>query len=288
MKLVDWLFRAAPSDDEPAPEIVKAPPELPPEDDAESTAPEMMADADGSIALDDVFAAIEYRDSLGRLSRRRITMLRLKPGRTGILLHAICHERRAFRCFRADQIGCFIDLDGEIIEPADFWRSIGIDLDAIAPGSAVPRDQQLRDTFRPALSILVTLSRCDGFMHPAEITAILSYIADEAFDLGIPCDDAALNELQKLVERMRPRRASIKGHFVNVLNSGDRTQRRLVRAIREVILADGHIAAEEADFAHTLERWAAEQLNSDSPDLADQVVYKLFEERLVRVERSGR
>ncbi len=48
-------------------------------------------------------------------------MLKLVPGPRGMQLQAICHERKAFRCFRVDRIGAFISLDGEILEPP--WRA---------------------------------------------------------------------------------------------------------------------------------------------------------------------
>jgi hypothetical protein len=283
MRLFDWLLGAAPADTDPAPAIVNAAPSLPGEDDAETSAPEMFVDADGTVPIDDVFVAIEYRDSRGVLSRRRITMIKLTPGTEAPHLSAICHERRAFRQFRLDRIQRFIDLNGEVIDPRDFWNSIGINVAAISGGGDHSTGQKLRDQFRPALSVLVTLSKCDGFMHPDEIVSILTYVSDEALEIREPCNDAALAELEMLLPKMRPRLSSVKANYLEIQEFNERRKNRFARAVREVILADDRIAVEESDLAEKLERWAWEL--SDSGDLS---VNALLESRLERAKHSQR
>lgn len=60
---------------------------------------------------------IRYRDSRGRGSMRRISVISVGGAESGFLLRAFCHERRAPRSFRSDRIEEAIDLaTGEIIE----------------------------------------------------------------------------------------------------------------------------------------------------------------------------
>lgn len=292
MKLIEWLRRTVATETGPAPTIAALAPAVPSIDSPETLPPEMIAEQDGAILLEDIFTAIEYTDANGEVSRRRITMRCLEPGPHAPLLLAICHERRAVRRFRTDRIDCFIDQNGEIIEPDDYWRDIGINLARIAPRPGA-LGRVLINRFRPALSILVTLSRADGVMHPAEIDAILAYVADEALEVGVECTGGALEELRVLIMQMRPQQTSIENYYLATLTYRDSRCRRFARAVKEVILADGNIDTRETSMAEQLEGWAIEENERIRQELAadDAVVIRLeldqaLIERLARINRA--
>ncbi|QCO07511.1 WYL domain-containing protein [Azospirillum argentinense] len=67
--------------------------------------------------------AIEYIDSKGAASRRRISIRKFSHDGKSMHLQAYCLERRALRCFRVDRIRAVIDLDGEVHDdPVQFFR----------------------------------------------------------------------------------------------------------------------------------------------------------------------
>lgn len=294
MRLLDWLLRAAPAATDPAPAIPAAAPVLPPEDSADILAPEMVTEPDGTILLDDLFVAIEYTDAKGETSRRRITMRRILPGGEAPSVMAICHERGAPRRFRTDRIGCFITRDGEIVEPDTYWRGIGIDIGRIPVEKGAAGGRALMNRFRPAISVLVTLSRADSTMHPAEIDAILAYVADEASEVGVPCTADAIEFLRTRIIQMRPQQSSIESYYFATLTYRDSRQRRFARAVKEVILADGGIAIQESDFASRLEEWALAESERVERELEETGFVVRIEiddaltARLARIERSGR
>ncbi len=77
--------------------------------------------------------AIDYLDSRGRASTRRVTLHRFRMTSKGaLLLYARCHERRAERSFRVDRIQSVIDLDGEVRDCGPFFsEALDIDLDEL-------------------------------------------------------------------------------------------------------------------------------------------------------------
>jgi hypothetical protein len=82
---------------------------IPIDDDPVEVEVDVLEYADGQCFM------IEYVDSKGRGSSRRITVYSIQGGRSGIpSLFARCHERQSTRQFRVDRIKCCIDYNGEI------------------------------------------------------------------------------------------------------------------------------------------------------------------------------
>ncbi len=277
MNLLDWLFGRAPSEKTPAP-MPSAPAAQPrgiaPE--TEDSTEELRApDGDGRIELDEVYTVIDYTDAQGRESRRRITLRKIATGSNGPILSAICHERRALRHFRIDRIGCFIDPeDGEVMSPDTFLRDVlSIDVKALGgPDEALAAACVLRETLRPALSILVLAARADGEFHEEELDVICRYAECEAEALAdegrteAP-DLATLDALTDLVARMRPSAESLRCHLDRVFHwQGDRA-RRFERALADVIRADGEIDAAEELLLDDIAAARARFLEAESETL---------------------
>ncbi len=215
-----------------------------------------------AIELEPVFAVIDYCDAGGSKTRRRITMRSISRGPNAPILKAVCHERRAIRAFRCDRIECFVDDDGVVTECYGFFQeTMGIDLGTFASaGSSEALDmaQRTRDRLRPMLSVLVAAARSDGQLHPEELDAILRYAETEALrlaaqgELGGEITIESLDQFARLLVRMAPQRSSIKRHYEIACQLTGPAGVNFERALREVILADGRIAAGEVAFAEEL------------------------------------
>lgn len=273
MKLITWLVGRAPDIDTPPPPppiISTVPPRAFPSPDIPDADEIEHPDETGTIPLEEVYSIIDYVDAKGVATRRRITMRKVARGPIAPVLTAICHERRAIRNFRCDRIECFIDDDGVAETCRDFFRDVlSVDLDELAPpstdqppavatadtaGTAFAVAREIREHLRPALSVLVTAANCDGEFHPEELDAICQYIERELMS-GSRCRKFrdhvtidVLDQLTDLVRKMRPSRPSLPDHLQRLAGWPDDDYALFVRALEHVIVADGTIAAEEADF----------------------------------------
>lgn len=243
--LIHWLCTKAPADDAPAPEwpvSVGTIPGLPDEDDA----PEAMPDP---VDLGHFYTAIDYESAKGERSLRRITLMRLANGPHGPIVSAFCHERGALRTFRGDRIICFIDPDGVVSTPAEFFQATGIDLSEF-------RAREVRNdlSFRlvSPMAILLTAAKSDGRIHPEEIDKILLYAERELFALGESPSLDQLDQIAARLKRMRPTRSSMEWHLGTVMKFPDTAFQRFVAALEAVVVADGRVADEERDFLDEL------------------------------------
>lgn len=223
--------------------------------EAADTEDQALETPTGDTPLEHLFCAIEYTSAAGANTRRRITMLSLHPGPQALVLKAICHERKALRAFRTDRISAVIDQDGELHDTRAFFADFfGINLGVARDNDAAAGARRLRETMRPALSLLVAASTCDGEFHPTELDAIEQYVERELIHLvragkiapGVGLDE--LNALRPMLRAMRPQRSGLTGFFRSVLAyEGDRFD-RFVRALHAVVTADGVLRQQETDL----------------------------------------
>ncbi|WP_088624940.1 hypothetical protein [Oceanicola sp. 22II-s10i] len=218
--------------------------------------------------LEDVYVMIDYLDARGQASRRRITMRKLVAGSHGPIVRAICHERKALRSFRYDRIQCFIDCaDGEVTSPDIFLREVLlINLLEVTPSDrpqthigdhAAGSDKltligarEMRERLRAPLSMLVLAATSDGHFHPEELDVICRWIEDEVDDMVMQgaVGLAEIDAMTSLVAKMHPTRASLTTHLMNVRRMDSIRFRRLAKALRDVIVADGALHIDEARF----------------------------------------
>lgn len=236
--LIHWLCAKAPTDDGPPPEwpaSVGSIPNLPAEDDA----PEAMPDP---VDLGQFYTAIEYENANGERSLRRITLIRLSTGPRGPIVSAFCHERGALRTFRGDRITYFIDPDGVVATPAEFFQATGIELSDYRVGS-VRKDMSFK--LASPMAILLTAAKSDGSVHPEEIDKILLYAERELFALGESPSLEKLDQIAVRLKRMRPTRSSMEWHLRAVMKFPDAAFKRFIDALEGVVVADGRVAEEE-------------------------------------------
>jgi len=270
MSLLFWISSRAP-DLETPPEPMRleesikftTPEDLPEDEDHD------VPDTTTDITLDELFCVIDYRAGTGETTRRRITLLKVSPGPSAPILSAVCHERRAFRQFRCDRISCFIEPDGEVIDCSEFFQNhLAIDLASLVPSKTdlgAPVAREIREHLRPALSILVTAATSDGEFHPEELDSICQYIEGELmlshrckrFREAVTID--VLNQLTKIVSRMRPQRSSIPGYLSKILEYDSEDRARFAKALEHVVIADGVFKTDEKEFLDELANFAAAQ-----------------------------
>ncbi|WP_353474805.1 hypothetical protein PVT71_14645 [Salipiger sp. H15] len=274
MALLSWLNQRTPDIYTPAPPPprVTQRPSIPEPQAAAPDDPEMEAiDESGELALEPIYGMIDYCDSRGQETRRRITLQKLKTGRNGHLLQAICHERKALRSFRCDRIECFITDDGEVIETAEFFREhLFIELGELAapnrnavrkPEVMAPR--AIRDELNAALFVLVAAAKTDGEFHPEEIDAICIYIEDELnsepmfsrFRDAITIE--LLDGLTDMVRRIRPQRRTLAEHIATISRFDEVRLARFRKALEKVVMADGKFVAPELSFVFDFEELCA-------------------------------
>ncbi|CAO3440070.1 hypothetical protein [Azospirillum endophyticum] len=212
--------------------------------------------------------AIDYLDSKGTLSRRRITMREIYTNGERTYVQAFCHERRAARSFRFDRIVEVIDIDGECHDPRRFFtEGLGLEFPTAEKVSVPPKapvspvrvettaqhsraakpDVRVTDkpgmaqrrVARDGLRVLVALARADGELHPEELEVILDYIAEQCDLCGIDMTETDRAALLPYLKRQQPS-SDVLGECLSALNAVPRIQQRLlVRFAMMLMDADG-------------------------------------------------
>jgi hypothetical protein len=215
--------------------------------------------------------AIEYTDSGGRETTRRITVQDLRQTADGrIYLHCFCHECREHRTFRFDRIRSIIDLNGVVHEPGPFFRDeLNVPVSPIMPAGSVSRDKQPPTTRsmysdRPGTAqrrvaqdgalLLAALARSDGIMHPAEIEVIVEYMAERAIGEGIGTDQKDRLALASYLKRQRPTGEILEDCLTRLRRGPTEEQRLLLRNAIALAEADGQRDTEEVTMLFDLQR----------------------------------
>lgn len=205
---------------------------LPAIDEDVITGDEQIGHAEGQSFL------IEYSDSKGRLSSRRVTVWSIIAGAGGIAsLLAFCHERKARRQFRIDRIKCFVDFDGEIFEdvPAflieNFGMSVGI---ADAKASTENRWSAILTLIRSDAVLLTAIIRADGKITDGEVDNVKDYLWARAENTGYQLTTSEVYSMQRYAARLRPTEESI---YRSLDEISKRTPSEISRLLRAAVAA---------------------------------------------------
>jgi hypothetical protein len=223
-------------------------PVLPPADPPDTLDPAPFADIDLSELIGQRVGLL-YRDVDGDESRREVTVktLRRTAGGEGIALQCWCHMRGAPRKFRLDRVAALFDVEtGEAFDDAQaFLRALA---EAGAPAST-PAEKAAAAIagVKAELNVLVFLARADGW-HDSEVPVAVNF----ALDGPASPRDIDVTELERRIRAMDPDERAFSGALTFLSRDGTDATRRLARAIRRMIDADGVISDDEAQFAEQL------------------------------------
>ncbi len=198
---------------------------------------------------------IEYLDSAGKASTRRITVFAIVAGVGGIpCLLARCHERKAQRQFRVDRIQCCIDYDGEVFAdvPQFLTDNFGMAIELSSRSAAELRWKQIQGQIRHDATLLAALSRSDGNVVDAETNAATAHLVKQAEAEGFMLDDAEIVAIHRYVGRLRPNEQAILRALDFLAGAGQRRIQRLLLAAAAVMDADGRRHASEVALINAI------------------------------------
>lgn len=190
---------------------------------------------------------IDYEDAKGDESRRRITI----KSKNKTHINAYCHERRAPRMFKIENISAIYDLaTGEIIEDVGEYLHR---VDVIDNGKSArpPEHAKAMGKIRDGARILMWFARCDGVVHPKEFAAVMEFC--EEHTCGHDCD----REAMKLwVSQLYPDWSTVQ-KAIRTISKGETRLKLLQKYLGRVLNADEEFDDAEfralADFQAILE-----------------------------------
>ncbi|WP_292087695.1 TerB family tellurite resistance protein [Brevundimonas sp.] len=198
------------------------------------------ADAGGDAAL---IYHITYRDSEGHESIRIITLRRIDPTPSGYKLFCWCHAAEANRQFRVDRIReVFCIATGEVFsDPVTYF--------AEHPMLNSPKDPEgyALSVCRQEVNLLVILAAADGVVHEDEQERILIHVYDRLSHLEL--DEG---KLRRRLSKIVPDTAAFEAAMWRMGRFRDGDAPALMRTMRKLIDADGHVAPEEIAFAEEI------------------------------------
>jgi hypothetical protein len=226
------------------------PPSVPSEDDVTMVSPEEAAEFyDECLAGHTLM--IEYCDAAGATSRRAITIRSFRSGQPGYM-NALCHERRAFRCFRLDRVLAVFDRHGEVFEPAESYFSqrfglIGFGLFSPGMETEAEVNKRILNMVRPGLYCLSALAGADRFLHVEEVEALLQFCDHRCDAAGIRLDDSHVDMLSRHIERfLVPDAKALTNAAIQL--AGSSALPLFYRYARQVLEADGDIDLAESEM----------------------------------------
>lgn len=190
---------------------------------------------------------IDYVDSKGRASQRRVSFIRYERAKGADYIRAHCHERRAMRCFRLDRIAEVYDIQtGEVIGVDAAFGHVAPDRVESAPlgwGLAV----RARADLTAGLNVLTFLARCDREWHPMEEDTIESFVTGWWLRRELR-HEPPIEDILRHAERLRPDAETFFGALLRT-HDCPALAAMLPDYIQLVIEADDRITSEEAFWA---------------------------------------
>lgn len=227
---------------------------IPLHDDVGDAETDLLGHAEGQSFM------IEYIDTEGQASRRRITVYDIVAGHGGIpCLRARCHERQATRQFRVDRIQCCIDFDGEVHDdvPEFMAETFGMPLWV----ARLKETEESKDRWTSIVALmrndavlLSALARIDGTVKSSEVDEAVDHLARIIEKNGIFLTEAEVYAIKAYIRRLRPNSDAISRSLMGIRNVGaDHVQRFLITA-KKVIEADAILHSSEITLINDIAR----------------------------------
>ncbi|WP_156122238.1 hypothetical protein [Aureimonas altamirensis] len=188
---------------------------------------------------------IEYRDSRGRVTSRRITVFGIKDGKGQVpLLMCRCHERKANRSFRVDRILTCIDYDGEVHGDVPLYLSEAFGMSFAVASRAEEADERnswprVMACIKPHATLLAALSHSDGLMLDEELDEATDHCVWMADHYGFTSSQGFRSKIRAYVKRQKPTRGSVWDACAKLREEDRIAEAEFFRAAIRVIDADG-------------------------------------------------
>lgn len=233
-------------------------------------------------STDPVTVTIEYVDSKGEDSLRTITIYAVeRTAQDKLCLRAECHARERGRTFRVDRIQTVIDEQGEVFDDPEAYLRSALGDEAFDQGAAntthrkpksatnsckedplISRKEiraQFREEARPFTRVLVAIARADGRYSKGEDVPITTFLLDHVAPIEFDNEDRAwvggyVRRMNPTPEHVEVALADVAGRIRESRQTGERNDEidGFVRAIREVIYADGEVDYREVTILREL------------------------------------
>lgn len=213
--------------------------ELPDEDDREDL---VEAASDGSIGhAEGQTFTIEYRDSRGQISVRRVTAWHLTTNWEGVpRMLGYCHERGAQRTFRLDRVIAAVDVDGHRYQPPDAFFTEIFGMPPKVAAAKPPKIDRVREICHSDITLLSAMAHSDGHADLDEIGVIIDHCAEECRRANVDMDEACEIRLRNFIARNRPTSRQIGAALDRLCNDSDRAV-RIISSASAVMEADGRL-----------------------------------------------
>lgn len=201
---------------------------------------------------------IEYVDSKGQESTRRITVFDIVSGDSGVpSLMARCHEKKKERQFRIDRIRSCVDFDGEVHDDVpqfliDTFGMSFFNAHAKVTQKNAERWQAILDLLRSETVLLAALCRVDNLVKPVEIDVLIEYLATLVENQDIFLSPAEVASMERYAKRLRPTEDAIMRSLDAVSAKGARHVEQLLIAAKRVIEADEILHQEEVELINVM------------------------------------
>jgi len=207
------------------------------------------------VDLYGIVLVIEYRDSKGQLSRRKISIITSRTNDNGAqILQAWCFERNAMRYFRLDRIQAVIDDDGKIWEPERFFNEeLLVDYSCNSPKAitcATSTETKKRTKAQgpgvavkklcaDAIQILTALGRSDGRFIAVEVAVALDYVMAQAKVADIPLSEDDKTAVLAWIKRVKATPPLLEKALENFSQCPTRDVIALLVTAEKLVRADG-------------------------------------------------
>lgn len=225
---------------EPAPAAVHL--SVPDDDDAE----DVWGEPKESQAASGFACIIDYLDSAGRPSCRRISLIRTEQAKGVDYVRAYCLERAGVRIFRLDRVTAIYDIDtGEQLDRVAVmasWQPQICHQQGLTWGLSV----NARADLIAALIAVTFVARCDRDWHPLEAETIEPLIASFWLRWDVR-SDPPVEEITAYAAKLRP---DAEAFYGAILRGAENPQlkRLIAEFVQRMALADGRLASEEVYY----------------------------------------
>lgn len=207
------------------------------------------------LALEDQYFGIIYQDPEGFESTRAVIARAVKFNADGVpYLCVFCCERRAYREFRVDRIvECWDAETGETEDPQVFLlETIGFDINQRAHPADIDT-RKMRDVFeliRPHVVLLGALSKCDRYMHVAEVEVIRGHLVGLLASSRISDDE--WKQIETRIRRVRPSSCGVAEAYEDLRRRTPQELTAFMIAAVAVARADKKVKPEEIEMLNDL------------------------------------